>query len=222
MFNHIDMDLLISELDCETLPTGRTYRTPEGKKYPSVTTVLSEESKASIMAWRARVGAEEANKISHQASTRGTAVHQLAENYVNNMEDWRDGAMQNNIHSFNQIRPILDKHVDNIYVQEASLYSNKLEVAGTVDLIAEWDGELSVIDYKTSRKPKKEEWIQNYFMQASFYACAWYELTGMVIKQSVIVIAVDHNDPQVFRQKTYDYLKDFIKVRAKYKAKYGI
>ena len=221
MFNHITLEDRLPELEVETAPTGRTYKTPDGKKYPSVTTVLGEESKAGILAWRKRVGEEEANKVSFQASSRGTSVHTLAENYINNDPEWSKGAMPTSIYAFNQIKSILDERMNNIYAQEVPLYSDKLEVAGRVDLIAEWDKELAIIDFKTARKPKKEEWIQGYFMQCAFYAAAFYERTGVAIKKSVILITVDHNEPQVFITKPYDYLGSFIKVRQKYRNIYG-
>jgi predicted RecB family nuclease len=221
MFNHIKLEDKLPELDAETLPTGRTYKTPDGKRYPSVTTVLGEESKAGILAWRKRVGEEEANRISFQASSRGTSVHTLAENYINNDPEWFKGAMPTTIDSFNQIKYILDARMNNVYAQEVPLYSDKLEVAGRVDLIAEWDNELAIIDFKTARKPKEEKWIQNYFMQCAFYAAAFYERTGVVIKKSVILITVDHSEPQIFITKPYDYLNEFIKIRQKYRNIYG-
>ena len=221
MFNHITLEDRLPELEVETVPTGRTYKTPDGKRYPSVTTVLGEEGKAGILAWRKRVGEEEANKVSFQASSRGTSVHTLAENYINNDPEWSKGAMPTSIYAFNQIKSILDERMNNIYAQEVPLYSDKLEVAGRVDLIAEWDKDLAIIDFKTARKPKKEEWIQGYFMQCAFYAAAFYERTGVAIKKSVILITVDHNEPQVFITKPYDYLGSFIKVRQKYRNIYG-
>lgn len=221
MFDHVAMKAL-PELECETLPTGRTYITPEGNKYPSITTVLGHQSKAGIQAWRKRVGEEEANKISTQAATRGTAVHTLAENYLNNEESWSKGAMPSNIFSFGQIKSILDNRVNNIWAQEVPLYSDKFMIAGRVDCIAEFDGELSIIDFKTARKPKEEKWIQNYFTQASFYAAAFYERTGVAIKKFAIIIAVDGSEPQVFTGNTFDRLKELYRVRQEYLEKYGI
>jgi hypothetical protein len=221
MFNHVAMEAL-PELECETLPTGRTYITPEGNKYPSITTVLGHKSKEGILAWRKKVGEEVANKISTQAATRGTAVHQLAEDYVNNKEDWSKGAMPSNLFTFNTIKPILDNHVDNIWAQEVPLYSDKFKIAGRVDCIAEYDGQLTIIDYKTARKPKKAEWIQNYFMQAAFYAAAFYERTGVSIKQFAIIVAVDDSEPQVFTGKTFDYLKPLLDARIEYAEAKGI
>lgn len=221
MFNHVSMEAL-PELECETLPTGRTYITPDGNKYPSITTVLGHQSKAGILAWRKRVGEETANKISTQAATRGTAIHQLAEDYVNNEPDWNKGAMPANLFTFNTIKPILDKHVNNIWAQEVPLYSDKFAIAGRVDCIAEFDGELTIIDYKTARKPKKEEYITNYFMQAAFYAAAFYERTGVAIKKFAIIIAVDDNEPQVFQGDTFKWLKPLLKARMEYAEAKGI
>ena len=221
MFQHVEMKTL-PELECETLPTGRTYITPEGNKYPSITTVLSLRGKEGIKKWRERVGEEEANKISTQAATRGTAVHQLAEDYLNNKEDWSKGSMPSNLFAFNQIKTILDKRVNNIWAQEVPLYSDKFMIAGRVDCIAEFDGELTIIDFKTSRKPKKAEWIQNYFLQAAFYAAAFYERTGVAIKKFAIIITVDGDDPQVFTGNTHDYLKELLEVRTEYAKIKGI
>lgn len=215
-FDHVKPNFQLIELECETLPTGRTYYTPEGNAYPSVTTVLGSVKKDGLDQWRKRVGDEEANKIMQQAATRGTAVHQLAEDYLNNHPDWARGAMPANLFSFNQIKPILDQHVNRIWYQEAPLYSDKLRTAGRVDCIAEYDGELSIIDFKTSRKPKKKEWIENYFMQTAFYAAAFYEQTNLAAKKAVIIITVDGSEPQVFIVRPYDYLQKFIQVRNQY------
>lgn len=221
MFNHVVMEKSLVELQSETSERGRTYVTPSGKKYPSITTVLSLLSRDSIAKWRKRVGEETASKISTQASNRGTAVHQLAEDYVNNKEDWAKGSMPANLHTFNSIKPILDKHLDNVWIQEAPLYSDKLEIAGRVDCIAEWDGELAIIDYKTSKKPKKLEWIGSYLIQESVYAACFYELTGVPIKKIVTVIAVDNEDPQVFVDTPYKHLAKFMEVREQYRNEYG-
>ena len=221
MFTHIEMQEL-PELECETLPTGRTYITPEGNKYPSITTVLGNLSKEGILAWRKRVGEETANKISTQAATRGTAVHQLAEDYVNNKEDWAKGAMPSNLFTFNKLKAVLDEKLDNVWAQEVPLYSDKFKIAGRVDCIAEWEGELCIIDYKTARKPKKAEWIENYFMQAAFYAAAFYERTGVAIKKFAIVISVDDHEPQVFTGKTFEWLPKLLDARIKYAEDKGI
>jgi len=220
MFNHVKHDVVLPTLTRKTTDKGRKYFTPEGNAYPSITTVLGILSKQGILEWRKKVGEEEANKISRQASVRGTAVHKLAEDYLNNDPDWKEGAMPTNLFSFEDIKKIMDKRLDNIWMQEVFLYSDRLKTAGQVDCIAEFDGQLSIIDFKTSRKPKKEEWITSYFIQAAFYAAAFYERTGIPIKQGVILITVDHNEPQVFKINTFDYLQHFLDVRKKYKEIY--
>lgn len=195
-FEHVDVDL--KEMVAETTDKGRVYKTPEGINLPSITTVLSILSRDSIAAWRKRVGEEEANRISRRATTRGTAVHEIIEKYIDNVEDYREGYMPDVIESFLTLKPILDNSIGKVYAQEAPLYSNHLGVAGRVDCVAEFDGKLSIIDFKTAMKPKKVEWIKNYFMQESAYAIMWEERTGMPITQLVTVISVDDHDPQVF------------------------
>ena len=172
------------------------------------------------MEWRKRVGDEEANRISRLAATRGTAVHKLAEDYVDNKPDWKGKHMPANIATFNSIKPILDEKLDNIWMQEVFLYSDKLKCAGQVDCIGEWEGVLSIIDFKTSRRVKKKEDITNYFIQMCFYAAAFLERTGIAIKQAVVVMAVDDNEPLIFKVNTYEYLEHFIAVRKKYKEMY--
>jgi hypothetical protein len=222
MFNHVEHDVVLPKLTRKTTEAGRRYFTPDGAAYPSITTVLGILSKQGILEWRKRVGEAEANRISTQAATRGTAVHKLAEDYIDNVEGWSKGAMPANIASFNDLKTILDKRLNNVWFQEEFLYSDRLKCAGQVDCIAEFDGQLSIVDFKTSRKPKKEEWITSYFIQASFYAAAFYERTGIPIKQGVILITVDGSEPQVFKVNTYDYLEHFLKVRKEYKKQKGI
>jgi len=195
-FEHVDVEL--SEMVCETTEKGRIYKTPEGLGLPSITTVLSILSRDSIKAWRKRVGEEEANRISHRATTRGTAVHEIIEKYINNDENYRDGYTPDVIESFLVLKPILDNSIGKVYAQEAPLYSTHLGVAGTVDCVADFDGKLSIIDFQTSRKPKKTDWIKNYFIQESAYAIMWEERTGMPITQLVTAITVDDGQPQVF------------------------
>jgi len=220
MFNHVQHGIVLPKLTRETTESGRKYFTPDGNAYPSITTVLSIIGKEAIIAWRARVGEEEANKVSRQASTRGTAVHKLAEDYVDNKEDWRGKHMPANIATFNSIRPVLDEKLDNVWMQEVFLYSDRLKCAGQVDCIGEWEGVLSIIDFKTSRRVKKKEDITNYFIQMCFYAAAFLERTGIAIKQAVVVMAVDDNEPLIFKVNTYDYLEHFVAVRKKYKEMY--
>lgn len=222
MFKHVDHGHIFEELSAEITDKGRLYTTPSGAILPSVTTVLGVQDKSGLDAWRKRVGEAEANRVMVQAGARGTAVHQLAEDYVNNKEDWKAGAMPANLFTFNTIKPLLDQRLDNVWIQEAPLYSERLSVAGRVDCIAEWDGQLSIIDYKTSKRPKKLEYVQSYFIQEAVYAAMFFERTGVPIKQIVTVIAVDDNDPQVFIEKPMDHLHKFIELRKKFKSIHNI
>ena len=198
MFIHEQIDLGYEDLEAKTTSSGRKYQTPTGKQYPSVTTVLSILSEEAIQKWRARVGAEEANKISHRAATRGTAVHEIIEKYLDNDPNFKEGYMPNIISDFMDVKQILDERVGTIYAQECPLYSDYLQIAGRVDCVAEFDGKPSIIDFKTSRKTKKKSWIENYFIQESAYAIMWEERTGMPITQLVTIISVDNEDSQVF------------------------
>ena len=220
MFNHVTPPEL-QELSTETVDGKRYYLTPEGKKYPSVTTVSSFHSLKDIVKWRKRVGEDKANKISTQAAVRGTAVHQLCEDYLNNDKDYTKKHMPVNIQAFNSIKPILDKNINNIVMQECPLYSDYLEVGGRVDCIAEWDGKLSVIDFKTSRKIKKKEWIKGYLMQESAYCVMFEERTKIPIRQIVTVITVDNELPQIFIEDRDNHIWDFIDVREQFRSYYG-
>jgi len=213
IFNH--KEFAIEELKTETVNGKRFYKTPKGN-LPSITTVLSILSRDSIKAWRKRVGEEEANKISTRASRRGTSVHKMCEDYINNELDIKKFQPVDR-ETFQNIKPVLDTHLNNVYAQEVPLWSEYLGVAGRVDCIAEWDGRLSVIDFKTSRKEKKKEWISNYFQQASAYCVMWEERTGIPIDQIVIAIAVDDCPPQVFVEKRDNYIKECIQTIARYK-----
>jgi ATP-dependent exoDNAse (exonuclease V) beta subunit len=211
----------VQELTTETVDNKRLYKTPTGAKYPSVTTVLGELSKEAIMEWRRRVGEAEANKISARASRRGTSVHAMAEDYLNNKDPMKKKRMPDAIASFNSMKTILDESIGNVYCQEVPLFSDKLQTAGRVDLIADFDGELSIVDFKTSSKPKKADYIHNYFMQAAFYGAALYEMTGMTAKTGVILISVDQHEPQVFKINLYDWLPSFISARAEFREKFS-
>ena len=213
-FEHVDVEL--KEMVAETTESGRVYKTPEGIGLPSITTVLSILSRDSIAKWRARVGEAEANKISHRASTRGTAVHEIIEKYIDNDENYKDGYTPDIIESFNVMKPVLDGLIGRVYAQEAPLYSNHLGVAGRVDCVAEFDGKLSIIDFKTSLKPKRLEWIKNYFMQESAYAIMWEERTGMPITQLVTIISVDNAEPQVFIEHRDNWVRPLRETIAQY------
>lgn len=214
-FKHIGCDIDY-DLETETVNGKRFYKTPEGLLYPSVTTITSQHGKDKIIEWRNRVGEEEANRISTKASSRGTRVHKICENYLNNEEDFARKTMPDSIAMFKSIQPLLDEHVNNIHALEIPLYSHHLKVAGRVDCIAEYDGKLSIIDFKTSNRLKEESWIKGYFMQCSAYAVMYEERTKIPVSQIVIMIAVDSEYPQVFIKKRNEYIKDFISYREAY------
>ena len=209
--------LNLPELSAEIVEgIGRVYTTPDGNKYPSITTVLSAASDNSWLdEWKARVGEEQVRKVSTQASRRGTAVHELAEEYLKNNQRYTKGHMPANIATFNQIRPILDENVTTIYGLEVPLYSDKLRVAGRVDCLALWKNELAIIDFKTSKRAKRREDISGYFTQTAAYAFMTYERTGMLPKQIVIMMMVDDGEPLVFVEKTRDWIESFIELRKK-------
>ncbi len=204
----------IGELKRITNSDGsRLYETPSGKSYPSVTTVTGLHTAKGIAEWRKRVGEEQATKISTQAARRGTKVHQLCEDYL------RSGSVEPDIfhaEMFGSIRPLLDQ-IDNIHCLETPLWSDFLQVAGTVDCIAEFQGKLSVIDFKTSSKPKDRDDIHNYFMQTSAYAVAFEERTGIPVGRMVIIMAVENDDPRWFVEKRDSWIGGFRKLRLDYK-----
>jgi genome maintenance exonuclease 1 len=184
----------------------RHYVTPNGS-YPSVTTVLGAMlDKSALIEWRKRVGDEEADRVSRLAATRGTNIHNMCESYVRG-EDV-DVSMPFNLVMFNQIKKVLDEHVNDIVGCELTLASDELKVAGSCDLIALYDGKLSIIDYKTSTKNKMKGWIESYFLQTVLYSYMLWEMTGMMAKQCVIIIAVEEEaEAQVFIVKPREYLE---------------
>lgn len=200
-------------LERVTKDGSRVYETPSGNSYPSVTTVTGLLKRRAIQEWRERVGAEEANKISAKASSRGTRIHSLCENYLSNKEatpSYFDRPM------WQSITPHLDR-INNIHALESRLYSDHLEVAGTVDCIGEYDGKLSVIDFKTSSRIKAKEDIEDYFMQCSAYAVAFEERTSIPVSQLIVIMAVEDEGPLVFFEKRDDWINGFKKLREEYK-----
>lgn len=216
-FTHLPVVLDYENLLCETAETGRTYQTPKGKKYPSITTVLGVLSEDSIRAWRARVGEEEANRISSRACRRGESVHTLVERLIKNEEISVKDNMPNVWESFSSIRQHIEDHVDNIVLQEKPLYSDHLGVAGRVDLIAEYDGKLSIIDIKTSTRIKEHGDIHSYFMQESAYAIMFEERTGIPVTRLVTIMAVDNEEPLIFKERRDNWAKPLIETIAEYR-----
>ena len=214
IFEHVELDIGYDDLVTDTRETGRVYVAPDGSSYPSVTTVLSILGEDSIRAWRARVGEEEANKISHRASSRGTAVHSIVERYLRN-EDTSDD-LPHIKQSLANLRPILDQSIGKIFGLETALYSRHLGMAGRCDCIAEFDGVPSIIDFKTSRRVKKKENITNYFAQMSAYAIMFEERTGMPITNTVIIMDVDDNEPIVFKEHRDNWVDLLLETKAEY------
>ena len=190
----------------------RVYETPKGNRYPSVTSVTGLLSKASIMEWRARVGADEANRISGRASSRGTKIHLLCENYILGKPQEIDMFNQE---MFQSMVPHLDR-IDNVHAVEAKLYSDHLQVAGTVDCIGEYDGCLSVIDYKTSARIKEKTEISGYFIQAAAYSVAFEERTGIPVPKLVVIMGVDNSHPLIFEEKRNTWIGQFKELRQQY------
>jgi genome maintenance exonuclease 1 len=213
MFNYCPPQR-IDNLKSETLPFGRYYVLPDGNKVPSITTVLGAMKKASIMEWRRRVGEEEANKISRKASGRGTNVHTLCERYLNNENIGE--MMPDAKEMFFSIKPYLNL-INNIHYQEQSLWSEQLGVAGRVDCIAEYEGELSVIDFKTSKRLKSKGDIEDYFWQCAAYSLMYEERVGKPIDNLVIIMAVENESPLVFKEKTQDHIVGLVKAIKFYK-----
>ena len=193
----------IPEVFTETINKKRFYVTPDGNKYPSITTVLSGRAKEGIMAWRKRVGEDVANNIMRTAAKRGTAVHELCEDYLNNKELGNQEVLP--LAMFTLLKPKLD-NINNIVMQEGGLYSDKWGIAGRVDCIADYDGKLSVIDFKTSTKEKKEEWIENYFIQCTAYCEMFEERYGRAIDQIAVLIVCEDGGVQTFVKDKKDYL----------------
>lgn len=214
IFKHDKIDLGYNDLVAVTLPSGRTYVDPDGNEYPSITTVLGALGKEALQKWKDRVGEEEANAIGFRASSRGTAVHELVEKYLDNEE--LPAVMPHIMQSLNSLKPFLHR-IGTIYAQECPLYSTYLGVAGRVDCVAEFDGKLSIIDFKTSLRPKKKEWITKYFMQETAYAIMWEERTGKPITQLVTIMDVDDSEALLFIEQRDNWAKDLLKAITYYK-----
>lgn len=178
--------------------------------YPSVTTILSFINAPKFAGWRRRVGEEAANRKTRRATTRGTRLHTLFEHYLNNetIKDREEYQVPLIELMFNAAKPVLDNRINNIFEQETFMSSGKLEIAGTVDLIAEFDGELAVIDFKTSEREKPEEWLEGYFVQLSAYWAMFAEATGVVPKKLVVFLVAENGDIQIVEKRNpLDYLR---------------
>lgn len=196
---------------------GRVYDTPDGS-FPSVTTVLSKmKDKSGLDDWVNKIGKEEADRIKNEAAARGTEMHRMIEArfFGENVETKNDVARR--------LYQSLELHLRTLKPEaiEIPLYSKTLRVAGRTDCIGIYDGELSVVDFKTSRKEKKKEWVHDYFIQATLYALMAYELYELECKQIVILIAVEEGFPQVFKERVRSYAKEAIDITRRYHAMFG-
>mgnify|MGYP001385825653 FL=1 len=218
------LDYGFESLPTENIDGKRYYITPTGEKYPSVTSVTGLLNRDGIKKWRKRVGEKTANKISTQAARHGTSAHQLFEDYIrnDNFEEKFKGAMPTTQQAFISLEKELNQ-IGVVHGLESPLYSHNLQLAGRVDCIAEYDGKLSVIDFKTSAKPKKEEWIQNYFIQETAYAKMFEELTGEIIHTIITMIAVGNGSSQLFIEQPSDrYVDQLQELRSQYRTEYGL
>jgi len=196
MFNHVDLDL--PSLDRETIDGVRYYDIPGESKLVSITSITSWINREIFRSWRARVGNEEADKVTKAATSRGTDMHTLTENYLLNEELPTVQPLSDFL--FKQSKPQLNL-IDNIHAIEKPLYSLRLGVAGTVDCIAEYEGELAVIDFKTSKKPKPRKWIDHYFVQCAAYACMLYEMKEIPVKKFVIIMSCENGEVKVYEER---------------------
>ena len=214
MFEFVNLPIHIPELESVDIDGDRYYPTPGGKMYPSITTVTSFRKRHFFKEWRKKVGEEVANNITTRASSRGTDFHSIIESYLNNeldLKKFSDKPLPTTL--FNIAKSTLDR-IGKIYALETPLYSDVLGIAGRVDCIAEFDNELAVIDFKSSTKEKKEEWIENYFVQETAYAAMFFERTGIKPVKIVTIIATEEVFCQVFVKKNlkyyYELLKDYV------------
>jgi ATP-dependent exoDNAse (exonuclease V) beta subunit len=217
IFNHIELNL--PQLERETIDGIRYYKVPDIEqllRLVSITSVTSHKNRQFFANWRKKIGEEEANKITKQATSRGTDMHTLVENYLYNKQ-------------LPEVQPLSDflfkiaktdlNRINNIHALESSLYSKVLGIAGTVDCIAEFDGELAIIDFKTSKKPKPRDWIEHYFVQCAAYACMLYEITGIAVKKFVIIMSCENGECVVYEERDKskyiklltEYIREFVR-----------
>ena len=210
-FSHVPVPLGYTDLEVVyDISSGRRYITPEGKSYPSITTVLGSRGKEGLLAWRKRVGEAEADRISRIAAGNGSLVHGLCERYINNSEEVLSGKEMPVVkQSFLTIKKVLDRALGEVYLQECALYSDHLAVAGRVDLVAKFEGKLSIIDFKTSSRVKSRTDIHNYFIQEAAYAIMVEERTGLPVNNLVTIMAVNNsNEPLIFIEKRDNWVTE--------------
>ena len=221
MFNHTPVDL--PPVKARNSEGVRLYETPEGNKYPSITTVLSIRNKKGLHEWRKRVGNDVANYVARTAASRGTKVHHMCEDYLNNVQsnfptEWEKHKKDFLPYClFNQLKEQALCNIDDIYAQEAGLYSDKYKVAGRVDCIAGYKGVPSIIDFKTSSKERNDDWNENYYIQGSAYAEMFGERTGIEISQVVILVVTEDGTVQEFIKDKHNYLDALVESVAEWR-----
>ena len=203
------------DLDTSKLPKtvgkkvdGFRFYDIDGKAYPSVTTVLGIRSKEGLQKWRDSIGEKVANWEMNRAARRGKATHLLVEQYLKNETPSIRDVLPLGL--FKLLRPYIDQ-IDNIHCLETIMYSKKLTIAGQVDCIAEYNGKLSVIDFKTANKERQEDWIDNYFMQTTAYAHMYEETFDTPIEQVVVLLASEDGTSQCFIKEKKDYEQNLMK-----------
>ena len=212
------------QMEARMIEGRRLYSTPYGKNYPSITTVISNNAakKAGIAKWRARIGSTKADAICKRSTTRGTTYHAIVEDYFNNrldIDSYKESPLP--VVMFQHSKHVLDR-INNIFLQEAALYSDHLEIAGRVDCIADFDGVLSIIDFKTAAEPKREQYLYDYYVQETAYACCLQEIYGITVKQLVTIVACENGDTQVkVLPPKKEFLLKLIQYRSEYQDKYG-
>ena len=199
------------ELDKKEVDGIRLYNLPNGDWVPSITSVTSFYNREVFRKWRQRVGEKEANRVTKESTERGTDYHEAAQSYLENRElDWNNYLPLTEF-MFKSSQPYLDK-IGKIHAIERTLYSEYLGLAGRVDCIAEYDGELAIIDFKTSKKIKPEKWIEQYFVQETAYACMYYELTGIPVQKLITIMVTPEGDVHVYdKRNKSDYIKLLVK-----------
>jgi genome maintenance exonuclease 1 len=198
-YTHIPLENKLISPTTEYKNGGRYYCV-ENEYFPSVTTVTGWQKRKFFAGWRAK-NPTESKRVLH----RGNTLHEAIEKYINNEENYLGGCDENTTDLFRQMEPLLE-NIDNIYAQEVPLWSNLLKLGGRVDCVAEYNGELSIIDFKGSTKAKEESYIENYFAQASAYAIMWQELYETPINQIVILISSEDGITQEFIKDSKDYV----------------
>lgn len=214
-FNHIPVDL--PKLVQVNVNGKRHYECPDGNIYPSVTTILAAKPKEYLAKWKKRVGEVEAARVSAIASDRGHGHHAIIENYLNNDKFPCRGQMPTAIESFQSVKPLLNR-INNIHCLETSLFSSILGAAGSLDCCGEFDEELSIIDFKTSKRMKKKEDILDYFVQCTFYSLMYQHMTDIPVKQIVIIMSINNEKPLLFVEKTRNYVPQVLEALRFYKA----